>query len=952
MRKFIVNDGPGLVLALFLGRLLSETLALYSSISISELMALGIITVLYFFVCSPITSRFPSSKLWPLWLLLGYVVYPELDWTVALSVTAVILTIIALQNRSHWGWLQNKWVKTAVFTTTTIGFLALYIATLAPDLLAADNGEYQLIAATLGVAHPPGFPLYTLLGNLFTRLPIGPTAAYRVNLLSAFTSTATLLIVLATVWRLTKSYMGSMVSVLALASATTFWAQATTANIRSLTALFAALAFFALIGFRQATQSHNQKQADRYLILFALALGFGLGHHLSLAFMALIFLLFILLVDPAFIKTPRRWLKPILAGLVGFLPLLYLPLRAHAAVPGATANLATLPGFLNHTLALGFSGDFFYYTQPALLWQRLLVMGNVMTFQFADWLLAGMIFGLLLMLWRDRLLALLLGGSFAIHLFITATYRAPQTVEYMLPAYIPAVICLGYGIGFLVSFTFKRRWVTAVAYTLAALLLITAVRQTIAHYPSYTTLSQFTLRDTLQPLLTEAPADSIILADWHFATPLWYLQEVEGQRPDVDVEFVYPRTADYGADWATRIQEELDNGRSVISTHYDEIAYATLPPAESVGDAFLFRQEPRTTLPDTFTPLNLVLGDTIEVFGYELGKTAVEIGQETTLTIAWQSISNPSTGSGQVLQSPISLFTHLVSPDGQLYAQHDLPAVSQPEGITLTQFRLTPRLGAQPNDYAIMIGAYDSQPLLNTDGEPRTAVATLPVQAMNWAPYTQNPMKRPLADHSRTLIGYDWDNSIDSAQRLYLHWQTNDGYITEVDSITDGRYIPDSLISAWGFNEETWSPSPNSTQHYVPLGQGIVWTGDLLTNIDSPILLPQHFAASYPLTQDLVISTRLIGYEEDGYHWAWTDQNDAVPAMGAIPTLKWIAGSEIRSPHFLTVSDNATPDQTIGATLRLYDAFTNRPLPILDERITNENPWISLGEMPYTVTPQ
>ena len=940
MRHFTVKNGPILILALFISRLLSEALALYTTIPVSLTFVVGIIVVL-FFVCRWLLRPFSPEKLWSLWLLLAYVVYPYPDWRVALSVTAVILIIFALQLRPNWGWLQAKWWKTAVFLTTTLVFLILYILTLAPDLLPADNGEYQMVPATLGVAHPPGFPLYTMLGHLFTKLPFGATPAYRVNLLSAFTSTATLLIVLATVYRLTKSYLGAITAVLTLATATTFWAQATTANIRSLTALFAALAIFALIGFREATQSQNQQQADRYLVLFALALGFGLAHHLSLAFMTLVFLLFVLLVDPTFIKTPRRWLKPILAGLLGFLPLLYLPLRAHAAVPGATADLATLPGFMNHALGLGFSGDFFYYTQPTLLWQRLLVMGNVMTFQFNGWLLAGMVLGLLLMLWRDRLLALLLGFSFAIHLFITATYRAPQTVEYMLPAYIPAVICLGYAVGFLVSFAFRRRWITAVAYTIAAISLITAVRQTVAHYPSYEYLSHYTVRDTVQPMLTDAPADSIILADWHWATPLWYLQEVEGQRPDVTVEFVYPRTADYGADWATRIQEELGNGRSVISTHYDEIAYTNLPPSEPYGDAFLFRQAPRTTLPDTFTPLNLTLGDTIEILGFEVEKTAVEIGQETTLTLAWQPILRQAQDTN--LQSPISLFSHLVDFNGQIYAQQDVSVTPQPDGIALTQLRLTPRPGAQPGDYTIMIGAYGSEPFLNSDGEPRTPIAALPVQAMSWAPFTQNPMKRPLADHTRTLIGYDWNNSVDPAHYLYLHWQTDEGYLTEVDSLPKGGFIP-NVLGAWGLHKEIWIPYYNSTQHYVPLGQGIVWTGDTLTNSNSPILLPQYFAASHPITQDLVVSTRLIGYEDDGYHWAWTDQNDAVPAMGAIPSLKWIAGSEIRSPHFLTISTNATPNQIIGATLRLYDAFTNRPLPILDERITNETPWLPLGQ--------
>jgi hypothetical protein len=953
MHHFVIKNGPVLVLALFVSRLLSEAMALYTTIPVSILLVLSIIAV-FFLVCRWALRPFSPEQTWPLWLLLGYVVYPDLDWRAALVTTAVVLIVFALQQREKWQWLETRWCKTAVFTLSALIFLTLYILTLAPDILPADNGEYQMVAAALGVAHPPGFPLYTLLGHLFTKLPFGDTLAFRVNLLSAFTSTATLLIVLAAVYRLTKSYLGAITAVLTLASATTFWAQATTANIRSLTALFAALAIFTLIGFRNATRSQNQQQADRWLILFALAMGFGLAHHLSLAFMALVFLLFIVLADPTFIKTPRRWLKPILAGLLGFLPLLYLPLRAGADVPGATADLATLNGFLNHTLGLGFSGDFFYYVQPNLLWQRLLVMGNVMTFQFAHWLIVGMVLGLLLMLWRDRLLALLLGGSFAIHLFITATYRAPQTVEYMLPAYIPAVICLGYAVGFLVSFAFRRQWATAVAYSLAAIFLVTAVRQTISHYPSYEYLSHYTVRDTVQPMLADAPADSIILADWHWATPLWYLQEVEKQRPDVTVEFVYPRSADYGADWATRIQGELENGRSVISTHFEEIAYASLPPTEPYGDAFLFRQEPRTTLPDSFTPLDMTLGDTIQILGYELGKTAVEIGEETTLTVAWQPI--PRQAQETNLQSPISLFAHLVSFDGQIHGQQDVITTPQPGGITLTQLRLTPRPGTQPGDYAVMIGAYNSEPFRNSAGESRIEIANLPVKAMSWAPYTQNPVKRPLADRSRTLIGYDWDTTSRPETRLFLHWQTDDGYQTEIrdnlvtqeelDTILSKGIESLPLIGDFGIiisNLVFWENQGNS--HYVPLGQGIVWIGENLTSADSPVLLPQYFGSSHPLTQDLVVSARLIGYEEDGFHWAWTDQNDSIPAMGAIPSLKWIAGSEVRSPHFLTVSDTAENGQTIGATLRLYDAFTNRPLPILDERIANANPWIPIGQL-------
>jgi hypothetical protein len=95
--------------------------------------------------------------------------------------------------------------------------------------------------------------------------------------------------------------------------------------------------------------------------------------------------------------------------------------------------------------------------------------------------------------------------------------------------------------------------------------------------------------------------------------------------------------------------------------------------------------------------------------------------------------------------------------------------------------------------------------------------------------------------------------------------------------------------------------------------------------------------------RDLIVSVRLIGFEEDGVHWAWWDLSDGVPAMGAIPTLKWIGGSRVRDPHWLTIPAEARPGQTVGPVVRLYDAFTNRPLPILDERLNQVGPWIPLG---------
>ena len=130
-------------------------------------------------------------------------------------------------------------------------FLALYTATLMPDILPEDSGEFQLVAATAGLAHPPGRPLYTMLGWLFARLPLGPSLAWRVNLFSAVTAAATVAVVFRTARRLSGSVWGGLAAALTLGSTTTFWATATKASIRPLTAFFASLCVYALVEHRR-----------------------------------------------------------------------------------------------------------------------------------------------------------------------------------------------------------------------------------------------------------------------------------------------------------------------------------------------------------------------------------------------------------------------------------------------------------------------------------------------------------------------------------------------------------------------------------------------------------------------------------------------------------------------------------------------------------------------------
>ena len=256
-------------------------------------------------------------------------------------------------------------------------------------------------------------------------------------------------------------------------------------------------------------------------------MGFGLIHHPSLVFLIAVGLLFAVVTDPALLRSPRRWVGPLLAGLVGLLPLLYLPLRAGAAVRGASPELATLSGFLEHALATGFRGDLFYYLAPADLAPRLLIMGNVMTFQFALPLLLGMGVGLAWLLGRDRPLALLL---------VCALAGLPGRLRRWGGAAVPL----------------------AVLFT--SFVVIAALGQ-LGHISASGREHEGDSADRYaRRLLADAPPDAVILAHWHWATPLWYMQEVEGARLDVDVRFVFPEGEPYDATWARRTARQTACG--------------------------------------------------------------------------------------------------------------------------------------------------------------------------------------------------------------------------------------------------------------------------------------------------------------------------------------------------------------------------------------------------------
>jgi len=462
--------------------------------------------------------------------------------------------------------------------TLWLAFFTLYALTTTPEILPADSGEFQLAAARWGILHPPGYPLYTMASALWMRLiPLGRTT-FRINLFSAALAATTLVCIAeaARTWATSWGHAGRaaqtswLITALALGTAPTFWSQATFANIRIPTLLFASWGLWALAQYADAIKQArvNNRTDDpkckKSLLNLALAMGLGIGHHPSLAFAAVGYLIYLMLIDLPLLWQIRRWWKSaLIAALAWLVPQLYIPIRGTMPnVPLAGTGLNTWDGFWHHVLARGFSGDMFAFANPADLALRLPILGSLFKFQFYPVLLLGAFLGWLWLLRRHWRLAVGLFTSWAIHSFITITYRAPQTIEYLMPAYLPIALCLGLGTAALLQ-TWSAHKLHGDAHFIQhasrpavyAILLLLILRLLIT-LPNFITLSKDTsIRDRTQPLLEQAPEDALVLADWRWATPLWVLQQVEGTRPDVDVTYVYPVAGKaYDQVWQDRAQ--------------------------------------------------------------------------------------------------------------------------------------------------------------------------------------------------------------------------------------------------------------------------------------------------------------------------------------------------------------------------------------------------------------
>ncbi len=236
------------------------------------------------------------------------------------------------------GFFRNKLPRWVAPTFLAVCAFLAFLETLPATISFEDSAEFVTASASLGIAHPSGYPLYVLLGKAFSLLPFG-TIPWRLALFSAVCASAALA-VLFVVARALVEAAGERVDVMtellmvavlgALAFSPTWWSQAVYAKVYALhVLLLGAVALFLL------RWSSRKKTGD--LFLTSLFFGLACANHLFLTLAIGPWLLAALAIGQ---RQALRWRHALIAafgGALGLLPYLYILLRMPSA-PYATVT--------------------------------------------------------------------------------------------------------------------------------------------------------------------------------------------------------------------------------------------------------------------------------------------------------------------------------------------------------------------------------------------------------------------------------------------------------------------------------------------------------------------------------------------------------------------------------------------------------------------------------------
>ena len=476
--------------------------------------------------------------------------------------------------------------------------LVLYSWTLAPTVTLVDSGELIVVARFLGVAHPPGFPLWAMLAHIASLMPWGSVAS-RVNFTSAIfaaLASAILTLVMAELmiavsyvpsWRRSSTkknprqdkktrpyalrqeteagsdikrllvFAPALGSGLLMAFSRTLWSYATIAEVYTLNTLLILIVFLLMARWRRriiAERRHVGLAAnagrnvpavtahDAFLYAASAVFGLALGvHHVTVALMLPALAVLVYRTEGLSFFTSKRLLFAALFSLASFFAVYtYLPLAAWRAPVINWGNPRSLEEIWWHITGRQYQVFFSFSLKE--MGEQFVEFGRMALREFGPpWMpvaliLAGVGFGSVFK--RDRttfwFLSLILGANLVYGLSYSI---AEDKDAYYLPGFVSLAIAAGFGLRWLIQLGLSKSLPAKRTYLVAALpVLLSAVIAFTGNWHFNNRRHYFIASDYVENLLSAIEPNGLLLTmDWQVASPMLYAQEIEGRRRDVKV---------------------------------------------------------------------------------------------------------------------------------------------------------------------------------------------------------------------------------------------------------------------------------------------------------------------------------------------------------------------------------------------------------------------------------
>lgn len=424
--------------------------------------------------------------------------------------------------------------------------LIVYIKTLAPTVTFIDSGELAAVASKLGVAHPTGYPLFTIIGNIFTKLPFGDEV-YRLNLMSAVISSLALLMFFnlltfiflklnlpdenkPAVKKIQNSvyYNISLASVLILAFSKTFWDTANAIEVYSLHTFFLItnIYLFLKANNNNSEDKESYLQGEKNWLLFAFVLGLSFTNHLSTIFLSVGFLYLYFAVN-GFNKTSfTRILILAVPFLLGYSVYFYLFARAENPVLswGYPHNFEN---FWRHFTGKQFSVWMFSSFENAGKQFTYFTKNYPLEYFYVPVLIA--IFGLIEIRNKSKKLFYFTVLLFGFCILYAINYDIYDIDSYFLLAFIVTAVWVAFGLLFIANKIKNNTTVLSFAFLLICLIPFSQ------NYSKVDESKNYFVKDYTMNVFKSAQQNSIIFStQWDFwVSSSIYQQYVKNIRPDL-----------------------------------------------------------------------------------------------------------------------------------------------------------------------------------------------------------------------------------------------------------------------------------------------------------------------------------------------------------------------------------------------------------------------------------